>query len=88
MNDRFNRLAATLLEYNDQLSYGQALSWVESMWEDYEATYAKAGREYRDIKETEKMILDWIQIYGPHLHEIVSLNPKFAHLLEDNYLKH
>lgn len=88
MNERFTRLANVLLEQNQHLSAGQALSWVEGMWEDFEATSAKAGREYQGPALTEKMILDWIQIYGPYLHEFANSNPKFEYLLRDDHLKH
>ncbi|WP_209124074.1 YfhJ family protein [Alkalihalobacillus sp. BA299] len=45
MNERFERLAQELR--NNQLFYGQARKWVESLWEDFEATRAKAGRTYK-----------------------------------------
>ena len=57
MNEYFEKLTKILLQKNDQLSYGQARSWVESLWEDFEATGARAGREYRGKEETEKIVL-------------------------------
>ncbi|UOE94983.1 YfhJ family protein [Alkalihalobacillus sp. LMS39] len=88
MNERFEKLANQLLEKNDQLSYGQARAWVEGMWEDFEATYAKAGRSYKGQEVTEQIVQNWIQQYGPTLHEFASKNEKFAHLLKDDHLKH
>jgi hypothetical protein len=40
MNDYYERLAKLLLEKNEMLSYHQARTWVELMWEDFETTAA------------------------------------------------
>lgn len=88
MNDTFERLANILLEKNPSMSYGQARSWVEGLWEDFEATNAKAGREYRGKEYTEKIVMQWIANYGPYLHQYASKNEKFKHLLKDDHIKH
>ncbi|MBU8908871.1 YfhJ family protein [Desertibacillus haloalkaliphilus] len=83
MNEQFDQLTKRLLEKNNQLSYEEARSWVEGMWEDFEATRAKAGREYRGKEMTEQIVLRWIENYGPHLHRYASQNKKFKHLKKD-----
>jgi len=88
MNELFERLTKVLLEKNKQLSYGQARTWVESLWEDFEATRAKAGHEYQGEKVTEKTVMKWIENYGPHLHNYASKNEKFKHLADDDHVKH
>ncbi|WP_078551896.1 YfhJ family protein [Bacillus alkalicellulosilyticus] len=88
MNERFEKLANQLLEKNENLSYGQARAWVESLWEDFEATYAKAGREYKGQEMTEKVVLHYIEQYGDKLHQFEIKNKKFAHLQKDDHLKH
>ncbi|TCP22131.1 WVELL protein [Scopulibacillus darangshiensis] len=83
MNDTFHRLAARLLEKNDQLTYDEARTWVEILWEDFEATRAKAGRQFVNHAVTEKIVTQWINYYGPMFHEIVASNPKFQKLIKD-----
>ncbi|PLR95397.1 YfhJ family protein [Bacillus sp. T33-2] len=84
MNDYHERLANMLMDKNQQISYNQALTWVELLWEDFEATYAKAGHEYRGSEMTEKVVRQWIDNYGAELHEFVARNPKYKHLLQQN----
>ncbi|MFD2442425.1 YfhJ family protein [Bacillus sp. CGMCC 1.16607] len=66
----------------------QARTWVELLWEDFESTHAKAGREYLGPEMTEKIVRQWIQYYGEKLHEFVANNPKYKHLLNNNTLPH
>ncbi|WP_078429135.1 YfhJ family protein [Alkalihalobacterium alkalinitrilicum] len=87
MNDRFERLAQQLLDRNQKLSYGQARKWVESLWEDFESTRAKAGSTYEGQDLTEQIVMQWLKNYGPHLHEYASKNEKFKFLLEDDPFK-
>ncbi|PLR75993.1 hypothetical protein CU633_18170 [Bacillus sp. V3-13] len=84
MEEYYKRLAALLMEKNPILSYEQALTWVELFWEDFETTYAKAGREYQGKEMTERVVRQWIEQYGERLHEFVASNPKYKHLLEQN----
>ncbi|GAA3331684.1 hypothetical protein GCM10020331_089230 [Ectobacillus funiculus] len=42
------------------LSYAQARAWVELLWEDFEATYAKAG-QYNGRDRTEYVVKTWIE---------------------------
>ncbi|WP_433748207.1 YfhJ family protein [Falsibacillus pallidus] len=89
MNELFEKLTTLLLEKNDRLSYARARTWVEILWEDFETTYAKAGREYKGREMTEKIVTHWITQYGEKLHEFAAVNPKYQHLLDDeNDLKH
>lgn len=88
MNDYFERLTFILLERNDQLSYEQARTWVENLWEDFETTRAKAGRKYEGKEVTEKIVLHWIHQYGPYLHKYKSEKEQFKHLNEDRGYKH
>lgn len=55
---------------NDQLNEQEARMWVELLWEDFETTRAKAGREYKGKEMTESIVKQWIQNYGPKLHEM------------------
>lgn len=82
MNNYQKMLFERLLEKNTQLSVGQAQTWVELLWDDFETTYAKAGREYKGSAMTEKVVSQWIENYGDKLHEFVTNNPKYKHLLE------
>lgn len=82
MNDYHEKLASLLLEKNDQLSYHQARTWVELLWEDFETTYAKAGREYMGSEMTERIVKQWIEHYGDKLHEFAATNPKYKDFLE------
>lgn len=84
MNDYHERLTKVLLDKNDHLSYGEARTWVELLWEDFETTYAKAGREYQGSEMTEKVIRQWIEHYGKSLHEFAVQNPKYAHYLKQD----
>ncbi|WP_102347643.1 YfhJ family protein [Bacillus sp. Marseille-P3661] len=89
MNDLFERLSNDLLKVNDSLSYAQARTWVEVLWEDFETTRAKAGYDYKGKAMTEQIVKQWIKNYGPRLHEFVTNNPKYEHLLNHkNHLMH
>ncbi|MBB5326141.1 hypothetical protein HNQ34_003260 [Anoxybacillus tepidamans] len=89
MNEYFARLTNYLLEKNDSLTYAQARTWVELLWEDFETTYARAGYSYKGKELTEKVVRQWIDQYGARLHEFQTMNPKYKHLLNQNdYLKH
>jgi hypothetical protein len=81
MNDYHESLTNLLLEKNNQLAYNQARTWVELLWEDFETTYAKAGRKYQGSEMTEKVVRQWIENYGDKLHEFVATNPKYKDFL-------
>lgn len=72
-----------LLRKNQNLSVNKARTWVELLWSDFEATYAKAGHVYRGAEYTEKIVRQWIESYGDKIHEFAGNNPKYAHLLKD-----
>ncbi|HEY4531847.1 MAG TPA: YfhJ family protein [Kurthia sp.] len=82
MEEKIVELAQLLQESNDQLSAEKAKTWVELLWSDFEATYARAGYTYKGAELTEKMIRQWIESYGATLHEFVARNPKYADLLK------
>jgi hypothetical protein len=82
MNDYHERLANRLLEKNNQLSYNQARTWVELLWDDIETTSAKAGRKYMGSDMTERIVQQWIDHYGDKLHDFAATNPKYKHFLE------
>lgn len=84
----FERLTNELLEKNATLSYAQARTWVELLWEDFESTSAKTGREYQGKSVTELVVRQLITHYGEKLHEFIAKNPKYRHLLNDDYLRH
>jgi transposase-like protein len=89
MENTFKRLTTILLEKNENLSSAQARTWIELMWEDFESTYAKAGRTYRGPEMTEQIVRRWIEQYGPVLHEMKSENPKYKHLINrDDHRTH
>lgn len=74
-------LAELLHASNDQLTAEKARTWIELLWSDFEATYARAGYTYKGAELTEKTIRQWIESYGATLHEFVARNPKYAELL-------
>ncbi len=89
MEETFQKLTMRLLEKNSRLSAARARTWVELLWEDFEATYAKAGHDYQGKEMTEKMVARLIESYGTNLHEFAARNPKYKHLLDDsNDVKH
>ena len=77
MNDYHESLTKMLLDKNNQLSYNQARTWVELLWDDFETTYAKAGRQYKGSEMAERIVRQWIDNYGDKLHEFVATNPKY-----------
>ncbi|MEH7179587.1 YfhJ family protein [Neobacillus vireti] len=83
MNDYHERLSRLLVEKNNQLSYNQARTWVELMWEDFETTAAKAGREFLGSEMTERIVRQWIENYGDRLHEFVAKNPKYKDFFKE-----
>ncbi|QKS70611.1 YfhJ family protein [Paenalkalicoccus suaedae] len=88
MQDYFDRLTNRLLESNDQLSYADARTWVELLWEDFESTYAKAGYSYKGKEMTEKVLVQWIDNYGSRLHEILKENPRYQKWFETKRFYH
>ncbi|MCM3317346.1 YfhJ family protein [Rummeliibacillus stabekisii] len=78
-----NELVAKLQEKNPKISEEKARVWVELLWSDFEATYAKAGYDYQGAEMSEKIISQWIDSYGSQLNEFVARNPKYAHLLNE-----
>ncbi|WP_077211012.1 YfhJ family protein [Bacillus dakarensis] len=84
MREHHQKLVELLLEKNDYLSYGQAQTWIELLWDDFETTRAKAGRDYKGSEMTEKVVRQWIENYGEKLHEFLATNPKYKHLLEQD----
>ncbi|GHI00155.1 YfhJ family protein [Neobacillus kokaensis] len=84
MNDYHERLVKLLLKKNDHLSYYQARTWVELLWDDFETTFAKAGEEYMGSEMTERIVKQWIENYGDKLHEFTATNPKYKHFLEQD----
>ena len=87
MHEAQKKLVERLLELNSFISVGQAQTWVELLWEDFEATYAKAGRKYQGEEVTEKVVSQWIENYGEKLHEFVAENPKYKEFLTDDKKK-
>ncbi|QOY36717.1 YfhJ family protein [Anaerobacillus isosaccharinicus] len=82
MEEKFERLTKMLMEKNNELNYDLARSWVEAIWEDFESTRAKAGREYEGQAVTERFVTQFIENYGVRIHEFASKNEKFKHLLK------
>ncbi|SDM54462.1 YfhJ family protein [Bacillus sp. OK048] len=84
MKDYHERLVKLLLEKNEQISPNQALTWVELMWDDFETTAAKAGRDYLGSEMTERIVRQWIENYGDRLHDFIAKNPKYQHFLNQD----
>ncbi|KSU80872.1 WVELL protein [Fictibacillus enclensis] len=80
MEDRFDRLARVLMSKSEHLTYDDARSWIEGLWEDFESSRARAGYKYGGKNKTEEMVVQWINSFGPKLHEYETTNPKFKHL--------
>ncbi|PBB04941.1 MULTISPECIES: YfhJ family protein [Salimicrobium] len=70
-------LIKELQRKNGSLSEEDARKWIELLWEDFEATRAKAGRKYRGSEMTEQIVRQWVTHYGAHLDEFIATNPKF-----------
>lgn len=83
-NIMIENLTKELLEINPFLSENKARTWIELLWSDFEATYAKAGHRYKGPEFTERIIRQWVESYGGKLHEFVARNPKYAHLLDED----
>lgn len=83
------RLTNELLRMNPKLSYARARTWVELFWEDFESTYAKAGRPYQGKSVAEKVVRVWIKQYGKEIHNFAAHHPKYARMLtSDQDLTH
>ncbi|MCH6267029.1 MULTISPECIES: YfhJ family protein [Neobacillus] len=77
MNDYHEKLTKLLLNKNDHLSYNEARTWVELLWDDFETTFARAGQEYMGSEMTERVVKQWIENYGDKLHDFTTTNPKY-----------
>lgn len=88
MRDYYERLTNRLLENNDHLSYSEARTWIELLWEDFETTYAKAGQDYKGKEVTERVLNQWIDNHGSKLHEILLEKPKYKELFDKNRFYH
>ncbi|ENH95758.1 hypothetical protein J416_14382 [Gracilibacillus halophilus YIM-C55.5] len=77
MREAIERLTQELYEKNQSLTLEEARSWVELLWEDFEATRAKAGRSYQGEEVTEKIVRHWVHQYGGKLQEFMKNNPKY-----------
>lgn len=73
------------------LSYAQARTWVELLWGDFEATFAKAGHPYRGKELTERVVKEWIEHYGAQLHLFQNDKPSYQDLFSEpagRFIKH
>ena len=78
MNEFIERLTNRLLDQNDHISYSEARTWVELLWEDFEVASSNDGDEEKQTEEkTEKMFNHWIDQYGPRLHRELLEKPKY-----------
>ncbi|MED1467144.1 YfhJ family protein [Bacillus salipaludis] len=81
MNEYHERLIDYLLAKNNQLTYDEAQTWIELLWDDFETTSAKAGRDYLGSEMTERIVRQWIENYGGRLHDFIATNPKYKDFL-------
>ncbi|MBC1504722.1 hypothetical protein HB825_10170 [Listeria booriae] len=68
MQDYFEKLQAELMEVNPNLTADEALWWVEMLWSDFEASYAKAGYPYRGEEYASDYVAKQIKQHGASLH--------------------
>jgi hypothetical protein len=86
VNEHQDKLTDLLLEKNNHITLELARAWIELLWEDFEATYAKAGHEYAGEEMTARVVRQWIENHGEQLHEFLGNNPKYRHLLDKKNL--
>lgn len=79
--EALNGLAEELQEVNETLTPLEALTWVEVLWEDFEATLAKAGEKYQGEAVAVRFVRQQIKQHGPMLHRFNTTNEKFKHLM-------
>ncbi|AQY51433.1 hypothetical protein PWEIH_14601 [Listeria weihenstephanensis FSL R9-0317] len=75
MQTYFEKLKLELLAVNDNLTPDEALWWVEMLWTDFEATYAKAGYPYRGTEYAYDYVSKQIKQHGASLH-LVERKPR------------
>ncbi|TCI50231.1 hypothetical protein EVJ30_13405 [Exiguobacterium sp. SH5S13] len=80
-SDQYKRLAEILRDKNDLLNEDEALTWVEVLWEDFEATLARAGEPYPGEAKSFQYVVQQIDAYGAQLHLFQTKNEKFKHLI-------
>ncbi|OIN66185.1 hypothetical protein BLD48_11530 [Exiguobacterium sp. KRL4] len=74
-------LAAELQHVNETLTPLEALTWVEVLWEDFEATLARAGEKYQGEAVAVRFVQQQIKQHGAMLHRFNTTNEKFKHLM-------
>ena len=79
--EALNGLAEELQEVNETLTPLEALTWVEVLWEDFEATLAKAGKKYQGEAVAVRFVRQQIKQHGSMLHRFNTTNEKFKHLM-------
>ncbi|HCN58691.1 MAG TPA: hypothetical protein DIS82_11065 [Exiguobacterium sp.] len=79
--EALNGLAEELQEVNETLTPLEALTWVEVLWEDFEATLAKAGEKYQGEAVAVRFVRQQIKQHGSMLHRFNTTNEKFKHLM-------
>ncbi len=75
------QLAGELQAVNPVLTPIEALTWVEVLWEDFEATLARAGEKYQGEAVAVRFVERQIKQHGAMLHRFNTSNEKFKHLM-------
>ncbi|MGI1805673.1 YfhJ family protein [Exiguobacterium sp. TDN 0502] len=75
------QLSEELLQVNEVLTPEEALTWVEVLWEDFEATLARAGEKYQGEAVAFHFVEQQIKQHGAMLHRFNTTNEKFKHLM-------
>ncbi|ASI34623.1 MULTISPECIES: YfhJ family protein [Exiguobacterium] len=75
------QLAGELQAVNPVLTPIEALTWVEVLWEDFEATLARAGEKYQGEAVAVRFVEQQIKQHGAMLHRFNTSNEKFKHLM-------
>ncbi|WP_066185822.1 MULTISPECIES: YfhJ family protein [Gracilibacillus] len=82
MQEEIQKLSEELKQKDTSLTLLEARSWVELLWEDFEASRAKAGREYEGADITAKFVRHFIDQYGSNLTDFATRYPKYQQMID------
>jgi hypothetical protein len=81
------QLAEDLLQVNDVQTPDEALTWVEVLWEDFEAALARAGEKYQGEAGAVHFVEQQIKQHWAMLHRFNTTNEKFKHLMTGRHVE-
>lgn len=88
MKKHQEELILQLIAQEPSLTYHQARTWIELMWDDIATTHAKALFSVMEDEKIASIIRHWIKGHGDHLKDFIATNPLYKHLLEDDTIIH